>query len=265
MVLLGILDDIRDINAKLKLLIQSITALVVVLFGMRITLFIESAFIGGVITVIWIVAITNAFNLLDNMDGLSAGTAFISSIIFFFTAWVHGYLFVSAIMLVFAGSIAGFLRYNVNPAKIFMGDAGSLFIGFMLSSLTILNTYYAEGSKTLFPVIMPVLILAVPIFDMLSVIVIRIKNRESIFKPDKRHFSHRLVALGLTHRQAVSLVYLICFCVGISSLLLRQVNAMGAFIIIVQALAIFGIIISLESAGAKNKGRLEIFGKEKER
>ncbi len=206
MMLLGVLDDIRDVDARVKLGVQVLAALMLVAFGIRITLFIDSFFIGAVITVLWVVGITNAFNLLDNMDGLSSGVAFIASIIFFVTAWMHGYIFVGAVMLVFAGSLLGFLRYNFNPARIFMGDTGSLFIGYVLAALTILNRYYAEGSPTLFPVIMPVLILAVPVFDTLSVIAIRVKNGESIFKPDRRHFSHRLVRLGLTQRQAVLLV-----------------------------------------------------------
>lgn len=262
MLLLGVLDDIRDVGAKAKLGVQVLAALMLVLFGIRITLFVDSYFFGAVVTVLWVVGITNAFNLLDNMDGLSGGVAVIAALFFFLTAWMHGYMFIGAVMLVFAGSVLGFLRYNFNPAKIFMGDTGSLFIGYVLAALTILNRYYAGESPTLFPVIMPVLILAVPVFDTLSVICIRLKNGESIFKPDRRHFSHRLLNLGFTQRQAVLLVYLVCFCVGLSSLLLRQVDAFGAVVIIVQALAVFGIIIALEAAGARDTNSGAGFGKE---
>ncbi len=251
MVLLVLLDDTKDLNARFKLGIQVAAAVVLVVFGIRITLFIDSILFGAAITVLWVVAITNAFNLLDNMDGLSAGVALIAALLFFVTALMEGYVFIASIILVFAGSVAGFLRYNFNPAKIFMGDTGSLFIGYVMASLTVLNRYYAGQSPTFFPVIMPVLILAVPIFDTLSVIFIRLKNRESIFRPDRRHFSHRLVNLGLSPRQAVLLVYLVCFCVGVSSILLREVSLLGVGVIIVQAVAFFGIIAALEAAGAK--------------
>ncbi len=257
MVLLGLLDDIWDVNAKIKLAVQILAAFVIVGFGIRITLFIDNYFIGAFITILWIVGITNAFNLLDNMDGLSSGVAFIASGLFFTASLLHGHIFVAVILAVFAGSVIGFLRYNFNPAKIFMGDAGSLFIGYVLSSLTILNSYYVGESPTHFPVIMPVLILAVPVYDTLSVVFIRIKNRESIFKPDRRHFSHRLVNLGFSQKQAVLLVYLVCLGVGIGSLLLRQVDLFGVAIIIIQLFAVFGVIIALEVAGARKSGEGE--------
>ncbi len=252
MMLLGLLDDLYNFRFRIKLTGQILLALLLVCFGIRASLFIPNIYFSGLITVIWIVGITNAFNLLDNMDGLSAGVGVIATIIFFITALQQGQLFVSAILIAFGGTLVGFLRYNFHPASIFMGDAGSLFLGYTLASLTVLNTYYSEQSTTLFPVIMPILILGVPIFDTFSVIYLRLKSRQSIFEADKRHFSHRLVSLGLTQRQAVLLVYLVSFCVGINAILLRNVQAWGAFVILVQAVAIFGIIISLELAVRKN-------------
>jgi len=255
MMLLGLLDDLYGVRFRVKLAGQVLLALLLVGFGIRITLFIPNVYLSGLITIIWIVGITNAFNLLDNMDGLSAGVGLIAAIIFFITAFQEGQLFVTAILIAFAGSLAGFLKYNFHPSSIFMGDAGSLFLGYTLASLTVLNTYYSEQSPTLFPVIMPVLILGVPIFDTFSVICLRLKSRQSIFEADKRHFSHRLVSLGMTQRQAVLLVYLVTFCIGINAILLRSVQAWGAFIILVQAIAIFAIIVSLELAARKRRDK----------
>ncbi len=255
MMLLGLLDDLYSVRFRVKLAGQVLLALLLVGFGIRITLFIPNVHLSGLITIIWIVGITNAFNLLDNMDGLSAGVGLIAAIIFFITAFQQGQLFVTAILIAFAGSLAGFLKYNFHPSSIFMGDAGSLFLGYTLASLTVLNTYYSEQSLTLFPVVMPVLILGVPIFDTFSVICLRLKSRQSIFEADKRHFSHRLVSLGMPQKQAVLLVYLVTFCVGINAILLRSVQAWGAFIILVQAIAIFAIIVSLELAARKRRDK----------
>ncbi len=253
MMVLGLLDDLYNIRFRIKLAAQVILALLLVCFGIRITLFIPNVYLSGLITVIWIVGITNAFNLLDNMDGLSAGVGLIAAIIFSITALQQGQLFVTAILVAFAGSLAGFLKHNFHPSSIFMGDAGSLFLGYTLASLTVLNTYYSVESPTLFPVIMPILILGVPIFDTFSVICLRLKSRQSIFEADKRHFSHRLVNLGMTQRRAVLLVYLVTFCVGINAILLRSVQMWGALVILVQVIAIFGIIISLELAARKRR------------
>ena len=253
MMFLGLLDDLYNFRFRIKLAGQTLLALFLVCFGIRASIFIPNIYLSSFVTIIWIVGITNAFNLLDNMDGLSAGVGVIAAIFFFITAFQQGQLFVSAILVAFAGTLVGFLIYNFHPASIFMGDAGSLFLGYTLASLTVLNTYYSEQSTTLFPIIMPVLILGVPIFDTFSVIYLRLKSRQSIFEADKRHFSHRLVSLGLTQRQAVLIVYLVSFSVGINAILLRSVETWGAVVILVQAVAIFGIIISLELAARKNQ------------
>ncbi len=253
MMLLGLLDDIYDIRFRIKLAVQVVAALLLVWANIRITLFIPNIYLSGFLTVLWVVGITNAFNLLDNMDGLSAGVAVIASVLFFAAAFQQNQIFVSVILIAFTGSLLGFLKHNFNPASIFMGDAGSLFIGYTLASLSMLNTYYSEQSPTLLPVIIPVLILAVPIFDTISVIWIRYRHRESIFKADKRHFSHRLVSLGMTQRQAVLLVYLVTFCVGVSAILLRYLQMWGVVVILIQAVGIFGIIISLEFTARKKQ------------
>ena len=188
------------------------------------------------------------------MDGLAAGVALIAAFIFFLVALQQGQFFVSVILLIFAGSLMGFLPYNFRPATIFMGDAGSMFIGFLLSALIILNTFYVPESPTFLPVIMPLLVLGVPIFDTLSVIFLRLKKGQPIFTADKRHFSHRLVGLGMSQKQAVLFVYLVTFCIAINATLLRGAKPAEATVILIQALAIFAFIVFLEvTAGRRIK------------
>lgn len=245
-VALGIFDDLKKLSAWAKLSVQVLVALIVFGSGIKITLFIHNTFLNGLLSVCWIVGITNAFNLLDNMDGLSCGTAIISSLIFFIVAYSNNQFFVSTILVAFLGVLLGFLKYNFPPAQIFMGDAGSLFIGFILSLLTILNTYYTNANPTIAPVIMPLLILAIPIFDTFSVICIRLRNKVSIFTADKNHFSHRLLGLGMSKKEAVLFIYLANFCIGLGALLLNSLDIKGCLIVFLQAVCMLTLIVLLE-------------------
>jgi len=247
--LIGLIDDLRKVPARIKLLCQILVGLLLVMLGVKITFFLKDPFSSAIITILWVVGITNAFNLLDNMDGLSSGVAVIASLIFFIVSYQSGQFFVSIMLLALGGSLIGFLRYNFYPSTIFMGDSGSLFIGYMMSVLTIKGTYYTVESPTIMPAIMPILILAIPIFDTLSVIYIRLRKRQSIFTGDKNHFSHRLVNLGMTQKQAVLFIYLVALSIGSGALLLNSVNVIGSLIILLQSLAIITIIIVLERSG----------------
>jgi len=251
--LLGLIDDIKGLRPETKILGQVMVILPLITLGVRITIFIPSFYISSLITLLWMLAIINAFNLLDNMDGLTAGVGLIACFMFFIVTSQQHQPLTSIALLALAGALLGFLRYNFNPAKIFLGDAGSMFIGYMLAVLTITASYYREGLPTHLPVVMPILILAVPIFDTLSVISIRIKRKEPIFGADKNHFSHRLVALGFSQRGAVLLIYLISFCLGITATLLTQVNISGAIIIFIQAALILCIVALLESFARRDK------------
>ncbi|MFH1063207.1 MAG: MraY family glycosyltransferase [Candidatus Omnitrophota bacterium] len=246
LVLMGIYDDIKGLGAKTKLGIEIILASIVFFSGIKISLFIHNPFICWLITVLWIVGISNAFNLLDNMDGLSSGIALISSIIFFLVAVSGHHFFVATILACFSGVMLGFLWFNFPPAKVFMGDAGSLFIGYTLSLLTIINTYYTHSAPTIAPVIMPLLIMAVPIFDTLSVIRIRLKNKVSIFQADKNHLSHRLMQRGMSVKQTLFFIYLLSFAIGLGGLLLTALNAQGCYLVLIQAICIILIIAILE-------------------
>lgn len=243
--LTGMIDDIRGLNVWIKLGAQIFAGLILVLYGIRISLFIPNIYVSVIITILWVVAITNSFNLLDNMDGLSAGVGSISSFIFFLVYARQGLIDLNLLMMMLIGSLLGFLRFNFNPARIFMGDSGSLFIGFIIGGSAAIGSYLKGSFLTHLPVITPLLILSVPIFDTLSVIYIRIRQKRSIFSADKSHFSHRLVVLGMTQKQAVLFIYLVSFCAGISSILLPRINRTDALVILIQALAIFAIIVLL--------------------
>lgn len=258
--LLGLIDDIKRLSAFTKVFSSALIAVMMVLLGVRVSLFMPNIFLGGLLTVIWIVLITNTFNMLDNMDGLACGVALIATLIFFGITSFQHQLFTSAMLIIFAGSLVGFLLFNWYPSSIFMGDAGSMWIGFTLATLTILATYYSEGKPTLFPVVMPLLILGVPIFDAISVMTIRIIRRKPLFVGDKNHFSHRLMQLGMTQAQAVAFIYLVTLCIGINATLLATVGKSGVMVILLQAVVIFVIIALLEYTGRKStqkKGDLE--------
>lgn len=242
---LGLLDDLRGLSVRKKLLGQVVGAMIILPFGIKLDLFISNDVLSGLVTVGWVVFITNAFNLLDNMDGLSAGVAVIASLLFFFVVLPLGKNFTGVTLLAFAGSLLGFLRYNFYPARVFMGDSGSMFIGYTLSVLTVLSTFYTIESPTLWPVVMPLLILSVPIFDTLGVIYLRWRQRVSIFEGDTRHISHRLVQLGMSQRAAVCFIYLVALCIGLGSYLLRQLEPKGIVVIFLQTIGIFTIIVLL--------------------
>jgi UDP-GlcNAc:undecaprenyl-phosphate GlcNAc-1-phosphate transferase len=201
----------------------------------------------------WIVLITNSFNLLDNMDGLSSGVAAISAIIFLSVAAYQGQFFIALILSIFIGSVLGFLRYNYNPSTIFMGDAGSLFLGYILSTLTISASYVTPESSSLLPALMPVIILSIPLFDTISVIIIRVKEHRPIYVGDKRHLSHRLVDMGFSPRSAVNTIYLLTFAVGLAAFLLPYLSIRLSILVFIQVIIILIIISILMFVGKRNK------------
>ncbi len=251
--LLGLVDDLVRLRPEHKLVGQIVAALIMVCCGVRIQLFIPNPWIGGFITLCWIVLMSNSFNLLDNMDGLCAGVTAIISFMFFLAVYPQGQTFTGVMLLAMAGSACGFLFHNFNPAAIFMGDAGSMFCGYVIASLAVISTFYTgeEGSRV--AVLVPVLVMAVPLFDTLSIIFIRIKHGESIMKGDKRHFSHRLVDLGMTERQAVVFIYLVTLVTGLGATVLLQVNLRGGLTLVAQSLGVFAIIVLLMTAGRSSR------------
>lgn len=242
---LGLIDDLRALRPEVKLAGQIVAALVLVFCGIRLNVFIEVPWITIPLTVFWVVLITNSMNLLDNMDGLAGGVAVIAGMSFFLCILQSGQTFVCVLLMIFTGAVAGFLYHNLSPAKIFMGDAGAMFCGYMLATVAVLTTFYTEDTPSRLAVFAPILALSVPLFDTLSVMYIRWRKGESIMKGDKRHFSHRLVRFGLTRPQAVEFIYIVAVINGLGAAILPQVEATGAILVMLQALGVFGVIILL--------------------
>lgn len=251
MIALGAYDDKQELKARPKLLGQLFIAAVVWLAGVRITLFMHSQVASFALTVLWIVTITNAMNFLDNMDGLCAGIGLVCSLLFGFIAGIQHQYFVCLLAMALAGALLGFLPHNFKPASIFLGDAGSHFIGYMLAVLPVMGTFYRKGDPTWLPVLIPLLVLAVPLFDMAMVMWIRFRRGQPVYLGDVNHISHRLVRLGLPQSWAVTLIYLIVLTLGLGATVLLWAQWTAAFLVIVQALCILAIVTLLERLGNK--------------
>lgn len=255
-VILGVIDDLVELSPKVKLIGQILAAVVLVIFDVRISNltipFEGMVFLGNiassVLTVVWVVGIVNTVNLIDGLDGLAAGTSAITAVTLFLVGYQKGQ-FIAAIMAVaLMGGALGFLKYNFNPARIFMGDTGSMFLGFMLAAISIEG---ALKSTTTIALAVPVLALGFPIFDTTIAIVRRYLNKVPIFQADKGHFHHKLVEKGLSHKQAVLVIYCICAILCGAAFFLAQANGIEA--IATCILIAFALIFM-----AKKLGMLEI-------
>ena len=248
--LMGLADDKKHLGPFLKLIVQFAVAFVAVWFAdIRVEMFIENKLITTALSVLWIVLIMNAFNFLDNMDGTSAGIALIATCVLMAAAIRSGQVFVGAMGMLFAGTLLGFLVFNFPPAKIFMGDCGSMVVGFFVALLTLRTTYYnAEAGTALYSVFMPAVVMAVPLYDFTSVTLLRLKQGKSPFVGDTQHFSHRLKRRGLSDRQVALTLYLATLCTGLGAVLLQQADRVGAILIAAQTVMILVFIAILETA-----------------
>lgn len=255
--LLGLIDDIWQLSPWTRLAVQALVASLLCFASdkLRVTAFVGVKWVTFVYTVAWIVGITNAFNLLDNMDGLSGGVAVIASSVFLVVALLTQQYFLAAMLLVFAGSLLGFLLFNFPPGTLFMGDAGSMFVGYLLSVLTILFTFYMPGrnQNPVGAVLMPLVILAVPIYDTISVVVIRLAAGKPIFGADKNHFSHRLVMLGMGRRAAVLTIYLVTLCTGLLAPLLLRLDNVMSLVVLANLAVMLALIWLLEHTGRRGQ------------
>ncbi len=250
--LLGLVDDKVRLSPYAKLIGQFVLAIAAVAGGVRITAFIGDGLLMQTVTVFWIVAITNSFNLLDNMDGLCSGTVAIAAAMLALVALDTANWTMTVVLAALCGSFCGFWVFNRAPASIFLGDAGSLFAGFMMACATALVTYYRVSRPSHLAIGIPVLILAIPLYDTISVVVIRIKEGRPIMRGDTSHFSHRLVDLGMTRRQAVTTVHLACLAIGLPAVVLGQLSEERGLLIICQALLVLTMVALLERA-ARNR------------
>jgi len=245
----GLWDDKRPLGPFVKLLVQCLVALLAATAAdIRVEFFIHNRIITSAISALWIVVIINSFNFLDNMDGASAGIAAIAGAILFVAAAFNEQVFVGGLAIVFVGTLLGFLAFNFPPASIFMGDAGSLVVGFFVALLTLRTTYYQQDqSGPWYPVLMPLVVMAVPLYDLTSVTLLRLRQGKSPFVGDTQHFSHRLRRHGLTDTQTVLMLYLATLCCGLGATFLYQVNLIGAVLIFAQTFLILAIIAIFES------------------
>jgi UDP-GlcNAc:undecaprenyl-phosphate GlcNAc-1-phosphate transferase len=248
---LGLMDDRKALGPYLKLIVQLLAAAMLVLAFRELrvlTALGETASI--IVSILWIVGITNAFNFLDNMDGLSAGVAAVATTAFLITTLLIGQWFVAASLALLLGSLLGFLCFNFPPASIFMGDSGSLVIGFLLGVLTVRTTFLPTGvnwGAGWYAVFAPVIVLAVPLYDLIVVSIIRISRGKSPFVGDTNHFSHRLVARGMSRRTAVLCLYLITAATSVAAILLPYVQStFAAMLIFAQTLMILAVVALLE-------------------
>ena len=259
-VALGVLDDRKPIRAIIKLLVQIIAALIVIYFGgvkidaitnpniFASNVYLELGWLAVPVTVIWICGVTNAVNLIDGLDGLAAGIASISSICIMIIALLNNEYHIAVFTACLAGGCIGFLPYNFNPAKIFMGDSGSTFLGFALACISIEGMFkgYAAISFAV-----PLLVLALPIFDTTVAILRRVRDHRPIMAPDRGHFHHKLIDMGFTQKQAVGIMYAISGLLGVSAVILTGFGMIRALVLLVIALGF--VIMSLVTKNAHDK------------
>lgn len=246
----GLIDDKKRLGPWIKLFAQvGVATGVVLLADVRLLSHVFGEPWSTIASILWIVFITNSLNFLDNVDGLAAGVAAICGAALLASAAASGQVFVGGWLCLLIGACAGFLVHNFPPAKIYMGDAGSLVIGYFLAVLSILTTYYHGGpSGHFYGVFTPLVVLAVPLYDTISVVTLRLRDRKNPMVGDTRHFSHRLIRRGMSPRKAVLTIYLATAATSVGASLLARVDKVGAVMIAGQTLAIVLMIALLESA-----------------
>ncbi|MDQ2654129.1 MAG: undecaprenyl/decaprenyl-phosphate alpha-N-acetylglucosaminyl 1-phosphate transferase [Chloroflexota bacterium] len=251
----GIIDDRRGMRPFVKLLAQVGAALLLIVGGVQISIF-TNDLVNACLTIFWIVGICNAMNLLDNMDGLSGGVAAIACASFAVLAGLNGQIWVSVVAAVLFGAILGFLWFNWNPATIFMGDAGSLLLGFLLAVLAIKLRF--PGLEPERAWIAPLLVLIVPIADTSLVTISRLRRGVSISSGGRDHISHRLLKLGLTVRQAVGLLYAAALAGGVSAVLVTTVEPdfMAAILIASVTIMVLIAVTALERLDLSDTGQV---------
>lgn len=252
----GVIDDMREISAKAKMLGQLAAALIVIFVGGIQIDEVNLPFVGELdfgllsipLTILWIIGITNAINLIDGLDGLAAGVSTIALITLAVMAFIMGNMFVLAIAAILAAASIGFLFYNFHPAKIFMGDTGALFLGFMISVLALLGF----KNVTFVSLIIPIIILGVPISDTFFAIVRRVRMKKKWSDPDKSHLHHRLLDMGFTHRQTVLLIYGIAMMFGLAAVIFSMAKVWGAILLIAVILTAIEIFVEIIGLAGKN-------------
>jgi UDP-GlcNAc:undecaprenyl-phosphate GlcNAc-1-phosphate transferase len=252
MCLMGLIDDARPLRPGMKFVIQAaVAATLVVGFDLRLLAHMGYPISAG-LSILWLLTLTNSLNFLDNMDGLAAGVAALAAAVFAMTAMHAGQIFVPVCCWLLVGSLLGFLPFNFHPASIFMGDAGSQVIGLLLGVFTILTTF-ADPSQGQRPigVVAPLVVMAVPLYDTISVCVLRWRLGVPIWKGDRRHFSHRLVNRGMGVRKAVLVIWLATVVTAMPALLLPTASWRLALGVLMHTFLVVLLVALLESSGSR--------------
>jgi UDP-N-acetylmuramyl pentapeptide phosphotransferase/UDP-N-acetylglucosamine-1-phosphate transferase len=241
--ILGLVDDVRPMRARWKFLAQIAIACGVFIAGLRVTTlslpFVGVVDLGSVVgmlfTVVWFVGITNAFNLIDGLDGLAAGAALFALTTMFVVASLNGLVGAATVTIILAGATAGFLFFNFHPASIFLGDSGSLFVGFMLAGIGLLGS---QKSPTVIAVAIPVVSLGLPVLDTTLAVARRFLRGQPIFTADRAHIHHRMLSLGHSPRRVALLLYSACALLGLSGMLLVNDSAYVAVVLVAIGLGV---------------------------
>lgn len=237
-IIVGLIDDLKTIGFKAKFLWQIVVAIILINFDIRIK-FIQPQYLADILTILWVVGIINAINIIDIMNGLATGISFISAMTFLFIALPTEEIYVNLAAVSLGGGIFGFIKYNFPKAKIFMGDTGSMFLGFVLAALSLGTSYTKINDIALYS---PILILGIPIFDTFYVMYLRYRKGKSPFLGSKDHFALRLEAVGLKRKNVVILIWLISVILSFAAFVISRVQlpVAIAIYILILALAIFG-------------------------
>lgn len=270
--MLGIADDIWGVSPRLKLAGQTLAALSVIPFGISVD-FVTSPFNNEMlylgllsipITVFWLVAVTNAVNLIDGLDGLAGGVSCIAAMTMAVVALTQFHIFgdpgqleIMMLALVLAASVLGFLKYNFHPASIFLGDTGSMLLGFSLGVISVLGL---TKSATAISVIIPVVVMGIPLLDTIFAIVRRFHENRPIFQPDREHLHHQLLDRGFSHRQAVLMIYGVSILMGTSAVVMNVLTTNQAMLLLVILATV--VILTANKIGVKGAGLKSRLAKE---
>ncbi|MHB0994821.1 MAG: MraY family glycosyltransferase [Elusimicrobiales bacterium] len=254
---LGFFDDWKGLSARTRLFWQAVAALAVTFFGLQLSFPLKMPFglaLSTVLSVVWLVGITNAFNFMDGIDGLAASMGAVCALLFLGVGWNSSQFPLSFISAALAGACAGFLRMNWRPAGVFLGDSGSTFIGFILGCLALYGSWADDNAAVAFST--PLLVLGIPIFDIIYTTVSRVRNgsvtgvKEWLEYTGKDHFHHRLMKLGLGVEQTVGFIVLLNVCLGLGAWTIRHTaSTLGTWLLIAQSVLIFLIVVVLMLLG----------------
>ncbi len=256
-IIMGVFDDVKALPAKLKLLVQIAAAFVLIFSGFQINFFtnwlqpdqlVYLSWLSIPVTLVWIVGITNTVNLIDGLDGLATGVSITAALTLAYVAHANGFQQAATLTMIIAGACLGFLPHNFNPAKIFMGDTGSLFLGYMLAAISILGSL-----KSATALLVPIIALGLPIFDTTFAIVRRYLNGKPIMEADKGHLHHRLLHIGLSQKRAVLFLYLKSGLFGLGAVLLANQKYLNGFAVLFAVAILILIPINMTLDITKKK------------